>query len=77
MYLAWPMYELIRYFLKTIEYFFTNLNQNCCITLKVMFPKKKNVFGKGVWLSLSYDYQFKVFKHYILKAHLDQILVLE
>ena len=71
------MYELIRYFLKTIEYFFTNLNQNCCITLKVIVKKKKKVFGKGVWLSLSYDYQFKVFKHYILKAHLDQFLVLE
>ena len=54
------MYELIRYFLKTIEYFFTNLNQNCCITLKVMVPKKKK----------------KCLMH-ILKAHLDQFLVLE
>ena len=76
MYLAWPMYELIRYFLKTIEYFFTNLNQNCCITLKIMVQKKKSVW-QGVWLSLSYDYHFRVFKHYILKAHLDQFLVLE
>ena len=43
-YLAWPMYELIRYFLKTIEYFFTNLNQNCCITLKIMVQKIKSVW---------------------------------